>query len=297
MIDGIILKGIGGFYYADTCKGLMECKARGKFRISSGKPMIGDRVKIEENDDGTGYMMKIEKRKNSLVRPTISNLDQLCIVISQAPPETDPFMIDKMIAIAENKKIEILILINKQDLDLGEYFYKIYQNAGFTVLGVSAITGEGIKELRKCLKDKVSAFAGNSGVGKSSLLNCLDSRFSMEIGEISDRIHRGRHTTRHVELLKLNNGGYIADTPGFSSFQMETKENPILKEDLQYTFREFEPFLGECRFTGCSHTKEKGCAVIQAVKDGIIAKQRHESYVKLYEEAKQLKEWEYRGES
>lgn len=278
----------------DTPQGLIECKARGKFRISSGKPMIGDRVQIEIQEDGTGYMMKIEERKNSLIRPAISNLDQLCIVISQAPPQTNPFMIDKIIAIGEHKKMDILLLINKQDCDPGDAFYQIYTKAGFPVLRVSAATGEGIPALREALKDRVSAFTGNSGVGKSSLLNQLDSRFSMEVGEISDKIRRGKHTTRHVELMKLSSGGYIADTPGFSAFNTEQMDL-VLKEDLQYTFREFAPFLGQCQFTGCSHTKEKGCAVIKAVRDGIISPQRHENYVKLYDSVKDLKEWNYHG--
>ncbi len=292
MTEGIILKGIGGFYYVDTPQGLIECKARGKFRISSGKPMIGDRVQIEIQEDGTGYMMKIEERKNSLIRPAISNLDQLCLVISQAPPQTSPFMIDKIIAIGEHKNMDILILINKQDCDPGEEFYQIYTQAGFPVIRVSAATGEGISELQKALKDKVSAFTGNSGVGKSSLLNQLDPQFSMEVGEISDRIHRGKHTTRHVELMKLDSGGYIADTPGFSAFNTEQMDL-VLKADLQYTFREFKPFLGQCLFTGCSHTKEKGCAIIQAVQDGLISSQRHENYVKLYDSVKDLKEWKH----
>lgn len=289
--EGILLKGIGGFYYVDTGKDVVECKARGKFRIGMGKPVVGDRVTIDVQDDGTGYMLDIAQRKNELVRPSVANLDQLIIVASEAPPETDTFLIDKVAAIAEYKNIDVLILINKQDINSGDRYYDIYTNAGFDVLRVSALTGAGIDELRRRLDGKISAFAGNSGVGKSSLLNRIDSRFEVKVGEISKKISRGKHTTRHVELLHLESGGFVADTPGFSSFEMEQMDL-VLKNELQYTFREFSPYIGDCQFTGCSHVKEKGCAIIAAVQAGEIAPERHESYKKLYESVKNLKEWE-----
>lgn len=289
-VEGIILKGIGGFYYVDTAEGLIECKARGKFRLKTGKPVIGDRVDIEIQPDGTGYMMSIAERRNQLMRPAVANLDQLVVVCAAAPPRTDPFLIDKVTAIAEHKEMDVLIVINKTDIDSGDELFRIYTQAGFTVLRVSAETGAGVDELKAHLKGKTSAFAGNSGVGKSSLLNRIDSRFALKVGAISQKIERGRHTTRHVELMKLEDGGYIADTPGFSAFNLEQMDL-VLKNDLQYTFREFAPYLNQCRFTGCAHVKEKGCAVIAAVEAGKISKERHESYCRLYDSVKDIKEW------
>lgn len=289
--QGIILKGIGGFYYVDTGTDVVECKARGKFRIGMGKPIVGDRVEIERQSDGTGYMLGICARKNELIRPAVANLDQLVVIASEAPPETDTFLIDKVAAIAEHKEIDVLIVINKQDINNGDRFYDIYAGAGFDVLRVSAHTGEGIDALKKRLDGKISAFAGNSGVGKSSLLNRIDNRFEVKVGEISRKISRGKHTTRHVELLHLESGGFVADTPGFSSFETEQMDL-VLKNELQYCFREFSQYIGDCQFTGCAHVKEKGCAILAAVEAGEIARERHDSYVKLYESVKNLKEWE-----
>ena len=252
--------------------------------------MIGDRVEIEIQPDGTGYMMSIAERRNQLMRPAVANLDQLVVVCAAAPPRTDPFLIDKVTAIAEHKEMDVLIVINKTDIDSGDELFRVYTQAGFTVLRVSAETGAGVDELKAHLKGKISAFAGNSGVGKSSLLNRVDSRFALKVGAISQKIERGRHTTRHVELMKLEDGGYIADTPGFSAFNLEQMDL-VLKDDLQYTFREFAPYLNQCRFTGCAHVKEKGCAVIAAVEAGKISKERHESYCRLYDSVKDIKEW------
>ena len=288
--NGIILKGIGGFYYVDTAAGLVECKARGKFRIQGGKPVIGDRVTIQLNDDGTGYILSMEPRKTELLRPAVANIDQLLIVCTAAPPKTEPFLIDKITSIASRKNMDTVIVINKVDLDRGDHLAAIYTKAGFPVYRVSAETGEGIEELRSCLRGRISAFAGNSGVGKSSLLNRLYPQFHAQVGTISEKIERGRHTTRHVELMNLPEGGYLADTPGFSAFQAE-KMDLVLAADLQDTFREFEPYLGRCRFTGCAHVKEKGCAVRAAVEAGEIPKERHESYCRLYESVKDIKEW------
>ncbi len=289
-ITGTIIKGIGGFYYVDTADGVIECKARGKFRKTVGKPIIGDKVTVAVQNDGTGYLLEIEKRINQLIRPALSNIDLLIAVVSAAPPVTDTFLIDKVIAIAENKNISPMVVINKIDINAGDELFEIYKQAGIDVLKVSANTGEGISELKDKLKGKISAFAGNSGVGKSSLLNRLIPDFSAQVGNISDRIGRGKHTTRHIELVPFE-GGYIADTPGFSSFDTEQMDL-VLREDLQYAFREFEPYIGECKFTGCAHVKEKGCAILQAVENGEISQSRHESYKKLYESVKDLKKWE-----
>ena len=292
MIEGIILKGIGGFYYVDTAEGLIECKARGRFRKTVGKPIVGDRVTLEiQPEDGTGYLQTIAPRKNSLIRPAVANLDLVVAVASAAPPVTDPFLIDKVTAIAVHKNMDALVVINKTDVNPGDELYETYRRSGIEVLRVSAHTGEGIDALRERIRGRVSAFAGNSGVGKSSVLNRLDSSFGAEVGAISDTIGRGKHTTRHVELHPIEGGGYIADTPGFSSFETEQMDL-VLAEDLQYAFPEFEPYIGQCKFTGCAHVKEKGCAVLAAVENGEIAKTRHESYVKLYESVKDLKEWE-----
>lgn len=289
-MKGRILKGIGGFYYVDTADGIVSCKARGKFRKTVGKPIVGDLVELEKQPDGTGYLLEIFERKNSLIRPAVANLDLVVIVATEAQPKTDPFLIDKVIAITENKNIEPCVILSKTDLNSNDTLYDVCQNAGITVFRVSTVTGEGICAVRQFLHGKATAFAGNSGVGKSSLLNQLVPGFAAETGSISDRIGRGKHTTRHVELVPCEGGGYIADTPGFSSFDTE-RMDLVLADELQHTFREFAPYLGMCRFTGCAHVKEKDCAVIAAVQEGKIAASRHESYVKLYESVKDLKEW------
>lgn len=292
MSEGIILKGVGGFYYVDTADGLIACKARGKFRKTVGKPIVGDRVQLAlQPEDGTGYLLDIAPRKNALVRPAVANLDMLVAVASAAPPVTDPFLIDKVTAIAVHKGMDALVVINKTDVDPGDALLAAYRSSGIEVLRVSARTGAGIDTLRARIRGRVSAFAGNSGVGKSSVLNRIDPQFGAAVGAISDRIGRGKHTTRHVELHPIEGGGYIADTPGFSSFETEQMDL-VLADDLQYAFPEFAPYLGQCRFTGCAHIKEKGCAVLAAVEAGEIARTRHASYAKLYESVKDLKEWE-----
>ena len=292
MTEGIILKGIGGFYYVDTAEGLIECKARGRFRKTVGKPIVGDRVTLEiQPEDGTGYLLDIAPRKNSLVRPAVANLDLLEAVASVAPPGTDPILLGLVTGGDVHKHVDVLVVINKIDEDPGEQLYETYRRSGIQTLRVSALTGDGIDELRARIRGRVSAFAGNSGVGKSSVLNRIDPQFGAAVGAISDRIGRGKHTTRHVELHPIEGGGYIADTPGFSSFDTEQMDL-VLAEDLQYAFPEFAPYIGQCKFTGCAHVKEKGCAVRAAVEAGEIAQSRHESYVKLYESVKDLKQWE-----
>ena len=223
MTEGIILKGIGGFYYVDTPEGLIECKARGRFRKTVGKPIVGDRVTLEiQPEDGTGYLLDIAPRKNSLVRPAVANLDLLVAVASAAPPVTDPFLIDRVTAIAVHKDMDVLVVINKTDENPGDELYAVYQKSGIEVLRVSALTGEGIDALTARIRGRVSAVAGNSGVGKSSVLNLIDPYFGAAVGAISDRIGRGKHTTRHVELHPIEGGGYIADTPGFVRWSYAT---------------------------------------------------------------------------
>lgn len=230
-----------------------------------GKPIVGDRVELEVQPDGTGYLMSIAPRRNSLIRPAVANLDLVVAVASAAPPVTDPFLIDKVTAIAVHKEITPLVVINKTDADAGDELFETYRKSGIEVLRVSAKTGDGIDALRERIRGKVSAFAGNSGVGKSSVLNRLDSAFGAEVGAISDRIGRGRHTTRHVELHPIEGGGYIADTPGFSSFETEQMDL-VMARDLEYAFPEFAPYLGQCKFTGCAHVKEKAAPSLRRSK-------------------------------
>ena len=294
MTEGRIDKALSGFYYVATAAGeTLTCRARGKFRKEGLSPLVGDRVSVRELGNGEGYVEAILPRRNAFRRPAVANIDQLVIVASGAIPETDPFLIDRMCAVAALKDCGVVLLLNKHDLDPAEELYRIYTAAGFPTLRVSAETGEGIAELKELLSGKLSAFTGNSGVGKSSILNRLDPHFSLKVGEVSQALGRGRHTTRHVELFRLPNGAEIMDTPGFSSFEAE-ELNWELKQRLPETFLEFRPYLGQCRFVGCSHTREKGCAVLEAVRYGDIQKSRHQSYLRLYEELKPLKEWEQR---
>lgn len=291
-MEGIILKALSGFYYVDGGDGaLTACRGRGKFRHQKLTPLVGDRVRFTPLGEGAGILDEILPRKNQFQRPAVANIDQLVVIASGAVPVTDPFLIDRVVSIAEGRDCEPVICINKCDLDAAEELYQTYRKAGFLTLRVSAETGEGIPELAAAISGKVSAFTGNSGVGKSSILNALEPEFRLQVGEVSDKLGRGRHTTRHVELFRLSSGAIVADTPGFSSFDTEGMElrRP---EELQYTFREFAPYLDQCRFTGCAHVKEKGCAVLAAVKAGAIAPSRHASYVRLYEQAKEVPEWE-----
>lgn len=291
MQEGRILKALSGFYYVDTGEELLTCRARGKFRKDGVSPLVGDRVEVRELGNGEGFLEKILPRRNAFTRPAVANIDQLVVIASGAIPKTDPFLIDRVAAIAALKECDVIVLLNKCDLDQADALYEIYHAAGFPTLRVSAETGEGLEELRGLLAGKLSAFTGNSGVGKSSILNALDARFHIQVGEVSDALGRGRHTTRHVELFRLDFGAEIMDTPGFSSFESE-ELNLELKHHLPETFPEFAPYLGECRFVGCSHTKEKGCAVLDALKKGQIQKSRHASYLRLYEELKPLKDWQ-----
>lgn len=286
------MKALSGFYYVDPGDGsLIACRARGKFRHQKITPLVGDRVEFTPLEDRTGMVDEILPRKNEFVRPAVANIEQLVMIVSKAIPVTDPFLIDRMTSLAEGKHCESVICINKCDLEPADDLYEIYRSIGFPTVRVSAATGEGIEELSEIIAGKVCAFTGNSGVGKSSILNALEPGFSLSVGEVSEKLGRGRHTTRHVELFRLENGAVVADTPGFSSF--DTDQTEIRKKDaLAETFREFRPYLDECRFVGCAHVKEKGCAVREAVKQGKIPPSRHASYVRLYEQAKTHKEWE-----
>ncbi len=291
MYSGLILQSIGGFYYVETADGVFECKARGSFRKEHVTPLSGDRVTVTVNADGSGVVQEILPRRNSLVRPPIANLDQLAIVASVAEPKPNVLLLDKLIAIAEDNAIEPLVVITKSDLDDTEALEAVYRTAGFPVFVVTNTDTDSATSLKAFLKGKITAFSGNSGVGKSSLLNLIDPSLCRETGEISKKLGRGRHTTRSVKLFPLSEGGYLADTPGFSALDME-RTQPIDKEALFHCFREFAPFFGKCRFTGCSHVHEPDCAIRAAVEAGEIASSRYESYVAMYEEAKLRKPWE-----
>ena len=289
--EGVIQKALSGFYYVNTGRELLTCRARGRFRKEGVTPLVGDRVEVRELGNGEGFVEAILPRKNDFTRPAVANIDQLVVIASGAIPKTDSFLIDRVAAIAALKGCGVVVVLNKCDLDSADDLYGIYTAAGFPTVRVSAETGEGIGELLPLISGKLSAFTGNSGVGKSSILNALDPEFHLQVGDVSQALGRGRHTTRHVELYHLSCGADVVDSPGFSSF--ETDElNLELKHHLPETFVEFRPWLDQCRFVGCSHTREAGCAVLEAVRAGQIQKSRHASYVRLYEELKPLQDWQ-----
>lgn len=289
-VEGLVVKLIGGFYYVEANNCIIECKARGAFRKKGLSPVVGDHVEINIPKDGYGAIEKILPRKNKIIRPAIANIDKIVIVSSVCQPSPNLFIIDKMTATAINKGIEPVIVFSKVDLQSANELQEIYKNSGIKTIAFSSVTGEGAEKIKELLKDSIVAFTGNSGVGKSSLLNCLFPEFNIETGDISKKLGRGRHTTRSVELYKTD-GGYAADTPGFSTVDLERYEL-INKDDLANCFPEFENYLTCCKFNSCAHICEKGCAVLKAVKDGSINKSRHNSYVEMYNEVKDIKEWQ-----
>lgn len=289
-MTGIIIKALSGFYYVKTEDGIYTCKARGNLRQKGISPLVGDRVEITVSPDFTGAVESIMPRKTFLQRPPVANIEKLFILSSYENPAPNTTVIDKLTVIAKHKGIEPIIVFNKSDMgDFGEYI-KIYQNAGFKTFAVSALKGVGIDAVKEELRDSISAFTGNSGVGKSSLLNAMLGDDIIETGEVSEKLGRGRHTTRHTEIYPLSFGGFVADTPGFSS--IEAGDDFALKEHLAEYFEDFGDYIYECQFSSCSHTKEKGCAVIKAVNEGRIEKTRHESYIAMFEELKDIKIWQ-----
>lgn len=287
-LKGIITKGIGGFYYVEVANATYECKARGIFRKKRITPLVGDTVDITVNDNAENTIDYIYERKNYLNRPPVSNIDNLIIVVATTEPRPNFLVIDKLIAIAEHKNIEPVVVISKTDLASEKEVFDVYKNTGIHVISLNCESS--FDEVREIMKDNISAFTGNSGVGKTTLLNRLDPTLQLATGAISDKLGRGRHTTRQAQLFSVC-GGYIIDTPGFSSFEFE-KNGIIKKDELPHCFREFREYLGTCRFTSCAHVNDKGCSICEAVKNGEISEIRHNNYISMYNQAKEIKEWE-----
>ena len=289
-LNGIIIKGIGGFYYIEADGDIYECKARGAFRKKKVSPLAGDNVLITIRENGENTIDDIKERKNFLIRPPVANVDTLVIVSSVKEPVPSTLVIDRLTAIAVSKNIKPCIVFSKSDLGDTKEFEEIYKKSGIDVCSVCCKTGEGIEKVKDMIKGGVTVFTGNTGVGKSSLLNCIDSRFSLETGEVSSKLGRGRHTTRDVTLHKVNDF-YVADTPGFSSLDIESGEL-IMKDELPFCFPEFSEYLGKCRFSSCTHTVDKGCKILEALENGDIHESRHLSYITMYNEVKNIKEWQ-----
>ena len=287
---GRIIRSLSGFYDVQTDSGVVTCRGRGSLRKNQETPLTGDMVEITV-ENGKGMVEKLLPRRNRFVRPAVANVDALVVFAANVNPITEPFLIDRVAAIAGDQEVETYICINKCDLDPAVDLERIYRNAGFSVIVASAETGEGVEALRQLIAGKLTAFTGNTGVGKSSMLNRLCPQLKLATGEVSEKLGRGRHTTRHVELYALGKDTYVADTPGFASFDTEQMD-VILKDNLQYAFGDFAPYLGQCQFHDCSHRKEPGCAVRQAAETGSIEQSRYDSYLRLYEKSSQIKQWE-----
>ena len=291
-----IIKGVGGLYTAELDSGeYISCRAKGAFRRDGIKPLPGDIIEFERQKDGSGFITCICQRKNSLIRPASANIDLLLFVVAAAKPDPDLFLIDKMLAVACHNDIEVLMIVNKSDLAQTEELLKIYRNAGFDAIDFCASNpdSEKIEYIRNAVSGKVCFFAGASGVGKSSTINAVFPELGkqLETGTLSEKIERGKHTTRKTELFKLSKDTYIADTPGFSMLEI-AQYNMIPKDNLVSAFPDIEKFSLSCRYTDCGHLCEDGCGVVNAMKDGIIEKSRHESYRLLFEELKNKNEWD-----
>ncbi len=289
-VRGRIIRSISGFYDVQVPGRVVSCRARGILRKEGNSPLTGDMVEITV-ERGKGMVERILPRKNSFVRPAVANVDALVVFAANVNPITEPFLIDRVAAIAGDQEVQVVLCVNKCDLDPAADLVRIYEHAGFPVICTSAETGDGVEQLRQLLKGKLVAFTGNSGVGKSSILNRLCPELALPTGEVSEKLGRGRHTTRHVELFSLGEDTYVADTPGFSSFDTDQMD-VILKENLQYAFPDFGKYIGDCQFRDCSHRKEPGCAVRAALENGDLEASRYDSYLRLYEKASQINLWE-----
>ncbi len=287
-MQGKIIKGIAGFYYVHVVESAVyECKAKGVFRKEKIKPLVGDNVEIEVLDEETktGNIVKILPRKNELIRPAVANIDQALVVFAVVKPNPHFNLLDRFLVMMESKQIPVVLCFNKEDIAKEpqiEELKAVYENCGYPLIFVSAREIRNIEQVRTALKGKTTAIAGPSGVGKSSIINLLQPQANMETGEISDKIERGKHTTRHSELFSIDEDSYIMDTPGFSSLFV----NDFEKEELKYYFPEFADYEGKCRFQGCDHVHEPDCAVKEAVEKGKIHKVRYRDYLEIYEEMK-----------
>ena len=294
IFSGMITKAVGGVYYTDALDGVMKgenvrCTARGIFRNKGISPSAGDMVTVELGENSEPVITEIKERKNFFIRPPLANLDKIVFVSSTAEPSVNRFILDKLVAIADSKGIEPVIVFTKIDLSSAGELPELYESIGIPVCMIDNTTGDGADKLKELIKGGIAAFIGNSGVGKSSLLNVLYPELGLETAHISKKLGRGRHTTRQVELFRKD-GGYIADTPGFSTVDTE-RYCRIPAGELSFAFREFRRFLGECEFSNCAHIKEKGCAVRAAVSAGEIFSSRYESYLRMYEEAQKINDW------
>ena len=287
---GRIIRSLSGFYDVQLPGQVVTCRGRGVLRKQHVTPLTGDMVEITV-EHGKGMVEAVLPRQNSFVRPAVANVDALAIFAANVNPVTEPFLIDRVTAIAGNQNVKCVICINKCDLDPAQKLRETYEKAGFPVIATSAVTGEGVEQLRAFLRGKLTAFTGNTGIGKSSILNALCPALDLATGEVSEKLGRGRHTTRHVELYTLEEDTFVMDTPGFSSFDTDQMD-VILKENLQYAFPDFAPWVGSCHFADCSHRQEPGCGVRQALEEGKIMPSRYDSYLRLYEKSAQIKEWE-----
>ena len=284
------MRSLSGFYEVKTADGVVTCRGRGSLRKQQDTPLTGDMVEITV-ENGKGMVEKILPRRNRFVRPAVANIDALVVFAANTNPVTEPYLIDRVAAIAGDQEVPVYICINKCDLDPAVDLLRIYQNAGFPVILASAKTGEGVEQLKALVSGKLTAFTGNTGVGKSSMLNCLCPTLQLATGEVSEKLGRGRHTTRHVELFQVDENTFVMDTPGFASFDTEQMD-VILKDNLQYAFGDFAPYIGKCQFHDCSHRAEPSCAIRAAVEAGKIEKTRYDSYLRLYEKSSQIKQWE-----
>lgn len=291
---GRILRSMSGEYDVQTDDGVVVCRGRGRLRRGAEIPLTGDLVRISV-EHGRGMIEAILPRKNYFVRPAVANVELLVVFAANVNPVTSPFLIDRVAAIAGDQGVPVCICVNKCDLDEAAELTRIYRHAGFPVIRASAETGEGVQQLLALLQGKLAVFTGNSGVGKSSMLNRLCPALELATGEVSDKLGRGRHTTRHVQLYQLDDSTYVGDTPGFSAFDTDQMD-VILKEDLQFAFPDFAPYLGKCRFHDCSHRKEPDCAVTAALADGLIEPTRYDSYLRLYEKSSLIHPWELRSD-
>mgnify|MGYP000955029260 FL=1 len=292
MVEGVIVKGVGGFYYVKAQERLYECRARGLFREDNITPLVGDKVLIRINEeDGTGYIEEIMERKSELIRPPVANVTQAIIVMSIKKPDINFWLLDRFIILAEHQNLNIIICLNKVDVTKREEITSIldiYKNTSYPIVKTSTKTGEGIEDLKEYLKDQVTVVAGPSGVGKSSLLNQIKPGLELKTGDVSKKTTRGRHTTRHVELIDLGSNSYVLDTPGFSSLNLDFIES---EEELSRYFNEIDEFATSCKFINCLHFKEPGCEVKKQVEKGRISPVRYENYLKFLEEIKSIRRY------